>query len=87
VSVWKDSRALGRAAARVAVARAGGKPPEEIGGARRWKAGPKRLPLDAILLTPVAITRENLDVVIDAGWVTKGAVCRGVVENAPNACR
>jgi D-xylose transport system substrate-binding protein len=87
VSVWKDSRALGRAAARVSVALSDGRPPEEISGARRWQAGPKRLPLDAILLTPVAITRENLDVVIDAGWVTKGAVCRGVVENAPNACR
>ena len=87
VSVWKDARALGRTAARVAVALAGGKPPGEIEGARRWQAGPNQPPLDAILLTPVAITRENLDVVIDAGWISKGAVCRGVVKNAPSACR
>jgi D-xylose transport system substrate-binding protein len=43
--------------------------------------------IDAILLQPIAITRANLDVVIDAGWVSRDVVCRGVTENPPSACR
>ncbi len=32
----------------------------------------------SILLTPQPITKDNLDVVIDAGWTTKENVCKGV---------
>ncbi len=31
-----------------------------------------------MFLKPVAITRDNLNVVIDAGWISKGEVCKGV---------
>jgi len=86
VSVWKDARELGRTAARVAVALAEGTPPEQIEGARGWRQGPKAVRVPAILLEPVPITRENLDVVIDAGWASAEDVCRGVTDAPPPAC-
>ena len=42
--------------------------------------------MNAMLLTPVPITKDNLDVVIDAGWVTKDVVCRGVKAGTAKAC-
>ena len=87
VSVWKDARALGRAAARVAVALARGRAAHEIDGARRFSSGTSGVTVDAILLEPVPITRDNLDLVIDAGWVPRSSVCRGVSVDAPPACR
>lgn len=87
VSVWKDARALGRTAARVAVALASGRAPAEIEGARRYDGGPNGVSIDAILLEPVAITQANLDVVIDAGWVSRQVVCREAGASRPPACR
>jgi D-xylose transport system substrate-binding protein len=85
VSVWKDARELGKAAANIAVALAGGK---KIEKAIKWAGGPKAVMMNAILLKPVPITRENLNVVIDAGWVKKEVVCQGVNRaKAPDACK
>jgi len=42
--------------------------------------------MTARLLKPVAITKENLNVVIDAGWATKAAVCQGVKAGTVKAC-
>lgn len=78
VSVWKDARTLGRRAAAVVVALARGKSGSEIPGAKPFRGGARGRAVDAILLSPVAITRENLAVVIDAGWVSRETVCRGV---------
>ncbi len=87
VSVWKDARALGRKAAEVAVALASGTSPPEIDGARRYRDGPGAVAVDAILLEPVAITRDNLEVVIDAGWVPRDVACRSAGADPPPACR
>jgi len=88
VSVWKDSRALGRAAAEVSAALAGGTAPAQIAGAVPFTT-PAGVRVSALLLEPVAITRANLDRVIDAGWATRASVCRGVDAGpqAPPACR
>jgi len=86
VSVWKDSRELGRRGARAAVALATGASPAEIPGAHSWSGGPRATAVDAILLEPIAITRENLDVVIDAGWIARDVVCRGTRADPPPAC-
>ena len=56
----------------------GGKKLAEIQGAKPWNLGPKKQNMTALFLTPVPITKDNLDVVIDAGWVTKDVVCQGV---------
>ena len=41
----------------------------------------------AVLLTPVGITRDNLDVVVKADWITKEKLCDGVTDNPPDACK
>jgi len=84
VSVWKDARELGKAAADIAVALAKG---EKIGHAIKWSGGPKGVEMEAILLKPVPITRANLNVVIEAGWVEKQVVCQGVGSMASGACK
>ncbi len=87
MTVWVDSRELGKAAAWIAVALAKGTKPEEIEGAIKWRDGPKGVAVDAMLLKPVSIDRANLDVVIDAGWVKREVVCQGVTRKPPKACR
>ena len=85
VSVWKDSRDLGREAASAAVALAAGKKPE---GSKSWNGGEKKIALDSRFLAPVAITRDNLDVVVKAGWIKKEELCKGVAgDKAPAACK
>ena len=85
VSVWKDSRELGKEAAGAAVALASGKPVDK---AAKWNSGEKKVELQSRLLAPVPITRDNLDVVIKAGWISKAEVCRGVSgDKAPAACK
>jgi D-xylose transport system substrate-binding protein len=86
VTVFKDARELGRNAAEIAVQLAGGKKLGEIKGATTWNQGPKKQNMTALFLTPVAITKDNLNVVIDAGWVTKDVVCQGVKKGAVKVC-
>jgi D-xylose transport system substrate-binding protein len=44
--------------------------------------------MPAVFLKPLPVTRDNLQVVIDAGWATKAQVCAGVAAaKAPAACR
>jgi len=84
VSIWKDSRELGKAAAEIALALAGGKAPAEIPNAIKFTT-PGGKEMDAILLTPVPVTKDNLATVVDAGWITKDALCQGV-QNGPAPC-
>ncbi len=88
VSVWKDARLLGKTAADAAVAMARGTAPDKLPNAAKWSDGPKKVAMDAVLLAPQPITRDNLDLVIKAGWVTKDAVCQGVEPaKAPPVCQ
>jgi len=80
VSVWKDARELGKAAARIAVELASGKKPS---GTIKWTGGAKGIEMDAILLPPVPITKDNLKVVVDAGWIQKDVLCQGVTTSCP----
>ena len=41
---------------------------------------------NSVFLTPVPITKDNLNVVIDAGWVSKDVVCQGVAAGSVAAC-
>jgi len=85
VSVWKDARELGKAAGEIAVALAGGARMDAIKGAQKWTS-PGGTEMNAIFLAPVPITRDNLSVVIDAGWVSKDVVCKGVKAGTVKAC-
>ena len=87
VSVWKDARELGKAAAEVAVQLARGTMMDKVKGAVKYK-GPKGVTMDSILLKPVPIVFNNLDIVIKAGWAKKEQVCQGVDKTkAPPACK
>jgi D-xylose transport system substrate-binding protein len=86
VSVWKDSRALGKVAAEAAVAIAEGKDPASIEGVGKFSGGAKGVEVNAILLAPNPITKDNLNDVIDAGWITKEEACAGVKAGTVAAC-
>jgi D-xylose transport system substrate-binding protein len=86
VSVWKDSRELGKNAAEIALALAGGKKMNEISGVASFDGGPKKVAMQSVFLKPVAITKDNLAVVIDAGWIPKATACQGVKAGSVKAC-
>jgi D-xylose transport system substrate-binding protein len=86
ISVWKDARALGKRAAEIALLLADGKKMSDIPGAVKFDGGPKKVEMNALFLTPIPITRENLDVVIDAGWIRRDEVCQGVKPGTVKVC-
>jgi D-xylose transport system substrate-binding protein len=77
VSVWKDSRALGKSAGEIAVALASGTAMDAVPGAAKFTS-PGGKELTSVLLAPQPITKDNLNLVLDAGWITKDALCAGV---------
>ncbi len=83
VSVWKDARDLGKQAASAAVNLGAGK---KVDGATSWNGGEKKIALQAQFLKPVPITRDNLDVVVKAGWIKKDELCKGVTGDVA-ACK
>ena len=85
VSVWKDARALGKAAGEIALALAGGAMTADIAGSASWTS-PGGTTMSSMFLAPVPITADNLDDVIDAGWITKGSLCAGVPSGSVAAC-
>lgn len=87
VSVWKDARELGKAAARIAIEMAEGTPLNKVTGSTVFSNGPKKVKMNSVLLKPIPVTRDNLNVVIDGGWVKKSVVCQGVTKNPPPACK
>jgi D-xylose transport system substrate-binding protein len=42
--------------------------------------------MTSILLTPEAITQDNLDVVVDAGWISTDELCQGVEAGTVEVC-
>lgn len=86
VSIWKDSRDLGKAAAQLAGQMADGTAMDEIENVVKWSDGPNGVEMNALFLTPLPITRENLNVIIDAGWVSKDVVCQGVKPGTTDVC-
>jgi D-xylose transport system substrate-binding protein len=86
VSVWKDSRELGKAAGEAAVQLGKGTKLDKVKGVVKFGNGPKKVEMTSILLTPVPITKDNLKVVIDAKWITKDEVCKGVKKGAVKVC-
>ena len=76
VSVWKDSRALGKAAGEIAVALASGTAMDKVEGSAVFKS-PSGKELNSVLLKPIPIQKDNLNLVLDAGWITKDELCQG----------
>ncbi len=84
VSVWKDSRDLGKNAAEIALAMAGGKALNEVPDSVQWTS-PGGKAMTARFLTPVPITKDNLELVVEAGWIPLEVLCQGV-KNGPAPC-
>jgi D-xylose transport system substrate-binding protein len=87
VSVWKDSRMLGKKAGEVAVELANGKKMSEIPGTAKFKGGANGVEMESQFLKPQAITKDNLKVVLDAKWITKGELCQGVKAGTVDVCK
>ncbi|HEY3164395.1 MAG TPA: substrate-binding domain-containing protein [Candidatus Limnocylindrales bacterium] len=99
VSVWKNAFALGKTAGSVAVqlcaktALNAIKAPGDLPAAAApasLTATPFTTPggktVQSIILTPTAITKDNVKDTIDAGWATKDAVCAGVTAGSVPGC-
>ncbi|MCG6858270.1 MAG: D-xylose ABC transporter substrate-binding protein [Salaquimonas sp.] len=79
VSVWKDARELGKAAGNIAAQLAEGTAMNAVDGAMMWSGGANGVEMNAMFLAPVPITKDNLNVVIDAGWISKADACEGAM--------
>ena len=80
VSVWKDARQLGKAAGEIAAALASGTALDAIAGASKFSGGEKGVEMNAILLAPTPLTKDNLNLAIDAGHISKEQACEGAME-------
>ncbi|MGA3058597.1 MAG: substrate-binding domain-containing protein [Candidatus Limnocylindrales bacterium] len=85
VDVWKDPRALGKAAGDAAVAMCGGTTIDKVAGVAPFKS-PGGNTLSSIFLTPTAITKANLTDVLNAGWIDKSSLCQGVTAGSVTGC-
>jgi len=87
VDVWKDARNLGKAAGDAAIALCKDPKPADVAGTAPFKT-PGGNTISSILLKPQAITKDNLNVVLDAGWIDKATLCKDVkAASAPPACK
>jgi len=85
VSVWKDARLLGTAAGEVAALLAGGSSMDSIPQMIKFDT-PGGNSMFSILLSPLPITADNLDLVVTAGWITQEDVCAGVEAGSVAVC-
>jgi D-xylose transport system substrate-binding protein len=85
VDVWKDSRELGKAAGDAAVQLCAKTAVDKITGAAPFTT-PGKNAISSILLKPIPITKANLKVVLDAGWITKDVLCKDVKAGAVADC-
>ena len=85
VDVWKDARELGRAAGEAAVALCDNPDITAVGETVEFES-PGGNTLTSILLEPIPITQDNLDVVLDADWITEEELCQGVESGTVDVC-
>jgi len=104
VDVWKNARELGKAAGAAALALCEGQDMASLTlaeGLVDTSVAPDSLTaqdfvtpaentVKSFILKPTPITRENLNLVLEGGWVTKEQLCQGVdaaAADAPAACQ
>jgi D-xylose transport system substrate-binding protein len=85
VSVWKDSRELGTAAGEAAVALCGNPDITAVAGTVQFDS-PGGNSMTSILLEPIPIGQDNLNVVLDAGWIDEATLCQGVDPGTVDGC-
>lgn len=85
VDVWKDARLLGKSAGEAAIQLCADADASKVAGTAPFTT-PGGTELTSILLTPQAIQQDNLNVVLDAGWITKDKLCQGVAAGTVSVC-
>jgi D-xylose transport system substrate-binding protein len=85
VSVWKDARELGTAAGEAAVQLCANSDVAAVEGTAPFTT-PEGNEMSSILLEPIPITQDNLDVVLDAGWIDEQTLCEGVEAGSVAVC-
>jgi D-xylose transport system substrate-binding protein len=85
VSVWKDARELGTAAGEAAVALCANPDVSAVEGTAPFTT-PGGNEMSSILLEPIPITQDNLDIVLEAGWIDQATLCQGVEAGSVAAC-
>lgn len=87
IDVWKDARELGKAAGEAAVQLCNGTTVDKVSGTAPFTT-PGKNQVSSIIIAPHPLTKDNLNLVIDAGWITKDKLCAGVdAATAPPACK
>jgi D-xylose transport system substrate-binding protein len=81
VSVWKDARELGKAAGEAAIALCANKDVKAVSGVEAFTT-PGGNEVSLVNLDPLPVLQGNLDAVVDAGWITKDALCQGVTDTS-----
>jgi D-xylose transport system substrate-binding protein len=85
IDVWKDSRLLGTAAGEAALQLCENPDITAVAGTAPFES-PEGNELTSILLEPIPITQDNLDVVVDAGWIDQATLCQGVEAGTVAVC-
>ncbi len=85
VSVWKDARELGTSAGKAAIELCKNADASKVSGTAPFKT-PGGVEVTSILLKPIPVTKDNLNVVLDAGWITKDKLCQDVKAGSVTAC-
>jgi D-xylose transport system substrate-binding protein len=85
VDVWKDARALGTAAGEAALQLCADPDVAAVAGTAPFTT-PGGNEVTSILLEPIPITQDNLDLVLDAGWIDHETLCEGVEPGAVEDC-
>ncbi len=85
VDVWKDSRLLGKTAGEAAMQLCANKDVTKVTGAAAFTT-PGGNSVSSILLKAQPIDKTNLQIVLDAGWITKDKLCQGVTAGSVPGC-
>lgn len=85
VSVWKDATELGTEAGKAALELCADPDISKVTGAVKSKTT-GGLDSYSRLLNPVPITKDNLQVVLDANWITKDDLCKDVTAGSVDGC-
>jgi len=85
VSVWKDATELGTAAGKAALELCKNPDISKVTGATASKTT-GGLDSFSLLLKPIPITKDNLQVVLDAKWLTKEELCKDVTPGSVKGC-
>jgi D-xylose transport system substrate-binding protein len=87
VSVWKDSRVLGAEGAKIALQLIeNGGDLAAVEGATIFSDGANGVDMNSILLAPIPITQDNLNLMLEAEWLSQEELCAGVEAGSVDVC-